>query len=94
MLHPPLAGGVITLDRPATVVQVGLPYVFDVMTLPAVMQIDGYGQGRTKNINKAWVKVYQSGSIFVGPDEDHLTEISAADDPETPYGSPAGAADG
>lgn len=71
-----VANGSITLDFAATVVQVGLPYTYDLMTLPAVMQLDGYGQGRTKNINKAWVKVFQSSSIFVGPDCDHLTEFA------------------
>lgn len=78
-------GAAITLDYPATVVQVGLPYISDLLTLPAVMQLDGYGQGRMKNVNKAWVKVYQSSSIKVGPDEDHLTEIAQRS--TEPYGS-------
>lgn len=70
-----VVNGAITLDRAAKVVTVGLPYVSDLETLEAVMQVDGFGQGRTKNINKAWVKVYQSSSILVGPDVNHLTEI-------------------
>ena len=70
-----VTGGSITLDAPASVVQVGLPYVSQLETLPAVLQLDGYGQGRVKNINRCWVKVYQSSGIFVGPDADHLTEI-------------------
>jgi hypothetical protein len=68
------------------VIQVGLPYTSDLMTLPAVMQLDGYGQGRAKNINKAWVKVYQSSGILVGPDEDNLTEFKQRT--TEPWGSP------
>jgi len=55
-------------------VQVGLPYQSDVQTLPLTLQIDGYGQGRQKNINKAWLRVFKSSGIFVGPDEDNLVE--------------------
>jgi hypothetical protein len=78
--------GAITLDHAAKVIQIGLPYTSDLQTMPAVMQVDGYGQGRTKNINKAWVKVNQSSSIFVGPDENHLTEIRQRTN--EPWGSP------
>lgn len=81
-----VTGGTITLDHAASVVTVGLPYTSDLETLPAVLQIDGYGQGRTKNINKGWVKVYQSSGILVGPDEDHLTEIKQRT--TEPWGSP------
>lgn len=81
-----VTNGAITLDHAASVVTVGLPYTSDLETLPAVLQLDGYGQGRMKNINKAWVKVYQSSGILVGPDEDHLTEIKQRT--TEPYGSP------
>jgi hypothetical protein len=81
-----VTGGAITLDQPATIAQIGLPYTCDLETLPAVLQLDGYGQGRMKNINRAWVKVYQSSGIFVGPDCDHLTEIKTRT--TEPYGSP------
>ncbi len=81
-----VTNGAITLDHAASVIQVGLPYVSDLFTLPAVMQVDGFGQGRVKNINKAWVKVYQSSGILVGPDANHLTEI--AQRTTEPWGSP------
>jgi hypothetical protein len=81
-----VTGGSITLDHAASVVQVGLPYVSDLETLPAVLQIDGFGQGRAKNINKAWVRVVQSSGILVGPDEDHLVEVSQR--MNEPWGSP------
>lgn len=81
-----VTGGAITLDHAASTVTVGLPYLSDVKTLPAVLQLDGYGQGRMKNINKAWVKVYQSSGILVGPDAKHLTEIKQRT--TEPFGSP------
>lgn len=76
-VHPQrvVAGGVVTLDQAASVVQVGLPYVSDLETLPPALQTDGgYGQGRQKNVNRAWLRVYRSSGIFVGPDPEHLVE--------------------
>jgi hypothetical protein len=75
-VHPQrvVTSGSITLTRPSCKVQVGLPYQSDVQTLPLTLQIDGYGQGRQKNINKAWLRVFKSSGIFVGPDEDNLVE--------------------
>ena len=82
-----VTGGQITLTHAASKVQVGLPYQCDLQTLPLVSQIDGsFGQGRVKNVNKAWLKVYQSSGIFVGPDENNLTE--AKQRTTEPYGSP------
>lgn len=81
-----VTGGAITLDHAAKQVTVGLPYMMDLETLPAVLQLDGFGQGRMKNINKAWLKVFQSSGIFVGPDADHLTEIKQRT--TEPWGSP------
>lgn len=88
-VHPQktVSSGAITLDNPASVVHGGLPIISDLQTLPAILQIDGaYGQGRMKNINQAWLRVYRSSGIWVGPDADTLVE----DKPRTtePYGSP------
>ena len=77
-VHPQrtVVSGAITLDNAASVVQVGLPITADATTLPLAAQIDaGFGQGRTKNVNKAWLRVYRSSGIFVGPDTDHLVEV-------------------
>jgi len=76
-VHPKrvVTAGAIQLDIPASVVQVGLPIAADMRTLPLAMQVDyGFGQGRFKNINKAWMRVYRSSGIFVGPDENNLIE--------------------
>lgn len=78
--------GAITLDHPASLVTVGLPYTCDLQTLPLLLQVDGYGQGRSKNINKAWIRVWLSSGIFIGPDAAHLTE--AKQRTTEPYGSP------
>ena len=81
-----VTNGAITLDHAASTLQIGLPYISDLMTLPSVMQVDGYGQGRMKNINKAWVKLFLSSSVLVGPDANHLTPI--AQRTSEPWGSP------
>lgn len=88
-VHPRrvVTGGAITLDNPASVVQVGLPYQSDLQTLPLAVQIDGaFGQGRYKNVNKAWLRVYRSSGIFVGPTEDELTEAKQRTTED--YGTP------
>ena len=70
-----VTSGSIELDNEASVVHVGLPITADLQTLPVAMAIDnGYGQGRFKNVNKAWLRVYRSSGIFAGPSFDRLTE--------------------
>ena len=76
-VHPQrvVTSGAITLDQEASIVHVGLPITADLETLPVAMQIDAaFGQGRAKNVNKAWLRVYRSSGIFVGPSVDKLTE--------------------
>ena len=76
-VHPQrvVTGGAIYLDQAAAKVQVGLPIIADMQTLPWAAQIDsGFGQGRMKNVNKVWMRVYRSSGIFVGPDSSALTE--------------------
>lgn len=88
-VHPQrvVTGGSITLDNEASVVHVGLPITADLQTLPIAAPIDnGYGQGRFKNVNKAWLRVFRSSGIFLGPDADKLTE--AKQRTTEPYGAP------
>lgn len=77
-VHPrrTVTGGQITLDIEASKVQVGLPIVADMETLPiAIGMRDGSsGQGRYKNVNKAWLRVYRSSGIWIGPDPERLVE--------------------
>lgn len=83
-----VTGGSITLDIEASTVQVGLPIEADLQTLPLAVQLqDGsFGQGRFKNVNKVWLRVYRSSGIFVGPSASELTE--AKQRTTEPYGSP------
>lgn len=75
-VHPQrvVTGGSITLDQAASVIQVGLPIVADVKTLPLTLDIMAAGMGRPKNINRVWLRVYRSSGIFAGPSFDRLTE--------------------
>jgi hypothetical protein len=88
-VHPQrvVTSGAITLDQAASKVHIGLPITADLETLPVAMQIDSaFGQGRAKNVNKAWLRVYRSSGIFVGPSTDKLTE--AKQRTTEAYGSP------
>lgn len=88
-VHPQrtVTGGAVTLYQAASKVQVGLPITADLKTLPVALQLqDGsFGQGHVKNVNKAWLRVYRSSGIFVGPDADNLTE--AKQRTTEPYGT-------
>jgi hypothetical protein len=81
-----VTGGVAVLERAAVVVHVGLPYESDLQTLPVALNIDAFAQGRVKNVNQSWIRVFQSSGIFVGPDANKLTE--AKQRTTEPYGSP------
>jgi hypothetical protein len=83
-----VTGGAITLDNPASTVQVGLPIQSDVQTLPvALLALDGAaGIGKPKNVNKVWLRVNRSSGIFAGPSFDNLIEVKERS--TEPYGSP------
>lgn len=88
-VHPQrvVTSGAITLDQAASKVHIGLPITADLQTLPVAMQIDNaFGQGRAKNVNRVWLRVYRSSGIFVGPSLDLLAEAKQRTT-ET-YGSP------
>lgn len=93
-VHPQrtVTSGSITLDdvyapgQTETTIQIGLPYVSDLVTLPMAFDIPGMGQGRPKNVNKVWLRVYRSSGVFAGPDFDTLTEFKQRT--TEPYGSP------
>ena len=81
-----VTNGQIVLDEEASVVHVGLPYTSDAKTLPAVLQVDDFGQGRYKNVSKITVRTYQSSGIFAGPEFDDLVEYKqrTTEQPGTP----------
>lgn len=87
-VHPQrvVTSGAITLDVEATKVHVGLPITADLQTLPLSFDTEAYGQGRVKNVNQVWLRVYRSSGIFVGPNTGKLVE--AKQRTTEPYGSP------
>lgn len=78
--------GTITLPAAASKVQVGLPITADLQMLPMALMIDGYGQGRPKNVNKAYLRVKDSASISAGPDFNSLALFKQRT--SEPYGTP------
>lgn len=75
-VHPQrvVTGGAVQLDVEASVVHVGLPIEADAQTLPLAFEIQGFGQGRQKNVNKVWLRVFRSSGIFAGPSFERLVE--------------------
>lgn len=62
-----VSGGSVTIDTPAIKVRIGLPYTTTVETLPIALQADAFGQGRTKNVNKVWVRMQGTQEFQIGP---------------------------
>ncbi len=86
MAQKVVSGGAITLDAPAYLVHVGLPYNCNLQTMPMALNIEGFGQGRRKAVNAAFLRVYRSGAMRVGPDATRLTEAKFRT--TEPYGTP------
>jgi hypothetical protein len=81
------ATGTITLPIAASKVNVGLAYSTNIQTLPlSIESMMAGGQGTTKSIDYAYLRVYRTGVVKVGPNEARLTTVP----PRTnePYDSP------
>lgn len=80
--------GAIELHEEHSIIHVGLPITAELQTLPIALALnDGsYGRGHTVNINKAWLQVYRSSGVWVGPTFDKLTEFKQRT--TEPYGVP------
>jgi len=84
-----VTGGALPSALPAACskIQLGLPITADLQTLPlAVDGIPDFGQGRQKNVNKVYLRVASSSSIFAGPSFTSLREFKQRT--TEPYGSP------
>lgn len=69
IVEPPqvVSGGAVRVDRPVVVASVGLPIEARIRTLPVAIGGDAsLGQGRVKNVNKVWLRVYRSSGIKAG----------------------------
>lgn len=89
VVNPPVTvvNGQITLQAPASKIHIGLPITADLQTLPLAMeQAQAFGQGTQKNIDKAYLRLYRSSSVFVGPDFNNLRQLKQRT--TEPYGSP------
>jgi hypothetical protein len=76
--HPDkqVQAGSVTLDRAASVVQVGLPFESRLETLDLdVGAADGASIGRQKRIDRAVVKFLDTLGAQVGFNEDHMDEV-------------------
>ena len=66
------ATGTVSIPVYAVTARIGLKYTAELKTLPAAMQIEAAGQGRTKNVNKVWVRVENQEEFLIGPDANNL----------------------
>ena len=69
-----VTSGQVTLDQAVSKCHIGLPYNSDMQSLPLAFEAQAFGQGRTKNVNTVWLRVFRSSGIFIGPDFTHLRE--------------------
>ena len=82
-----VTNGMITLAQGVSKAHIGLPYTSELRTLPLVVNgKQSFAHGNLKNINRAWLRVYRSSGVFVGPSADNLTEYKQRR--SEPYGSP------
>lgn len=81
-----VTNGTITLQQPASIIAAGLPITADLQTLPFSFATEGYGQGRTKNVNKVWLRVHNSSGVFAGPSFDRLVQYKQRT--TEPFGTP------
>lgn len=76
-----VSSGAITLDRAASVVQVGLGYNSTIQTMRfEAGAADGTAQGKTKRITDCAIRLYQTGpGLWIGPDTLNMEEIQFRD---------------
>lgn len=93
-------GGVITpqvvtggglpdkLPVPASKIHIGLPITARMQTLPMTFETMAYGQGRAKNVNKVWLRLFETSGLWVGPsfEPQQMTQIKTRT--TEPWGTP------
>lgn len=80
-----VTGGAIDLAEPASTVHVGLKIVCDIALPPAAFQTEAFGQGRPKNANKVYLRLFATRDVKAGPTFAKLTEYKPRS--TEPYGS-------
>lgn len=67
--------GVLILDKAAVKVCAGLKYTTEAQTLPVSLQMEAGGQGRTKIINKVYLRVKDSSNLSVGSEASDMINV-------------------
>lgn len=77
-----VTNGTITLPKAASKIQIGLPILAQLQTLPLSFETMALGQGRAKNVNKVYLRLYKSSGAWVGPsfDPSLMTELKIRTD--------------
>lgn len=71
-----VSGGKISLASPGCLVHAGYGFTSDLETLPVAFgKVEAFGQGRVKNIGKAFVRLLDCAGLTVGPDADRQVPI-------------------
>lgn len=78
-VHPnrTVASGSITLQRSASVVNVGLPFTATLKTMPIEAGAqDGVAQGKTQRLNNIVMRLFETGpGLYYGPDTTTMDEL-------------------
>ena len=70
------ANGQLTLPFPCRAVHLGDAYVNELRTMPVTAQVEAAGMGRMKAISHAYVRLFQTAGLRVGPDLERMSDIS------------------
>lgn len=82
-----VTGGQVVLEQAVTKAHIGLPLTCQLRTLPmTIEQLSAFGQGRVKNVNKTFLRVYKSSIVKAGPSITQLREYGQRTN--EPYDSP------
>lgn len=81
-----VSNGQIELDSPAARVVAGVGYDSDLKTLPQAYQVQGFGQGTTKNVRDVWMRVLDTAGLEVGPSEGELSKVDTLTNKELQTG--------
>lgn len=90
-VHPnrTVVNGKITLDYPASLVQVGLGYIGTLQLMrPQINTQEGSTQGLIRRVINVIARVYRSGTFKVGRNENNL-QVAKFRDPQTFLGQPS-----
>lgn len=76
--HPNVivTGGEVSLQTPGSVINVGLPFIGQVKTMPLEAgAAEGVAQGKQMRINNMVIRLFESGpGLWYGPDESNMVE--------------------